>query len=212
MQITLDQEKDIFALFRTPLARFRLPNADEINPGLESAILQRMDDDQGVQRSNVRGWHSARDFQDWPQAEARELVESMRSAVLNMVSLISGASSCEAKIEIVAWANVNGPGSYNQYHTHPNSLWSGVYYIRAGDYGKSDIRGAGKLRLYDPRGRIDQLSHPGQGFGGNVSIPPEDGMMVVFPSWLAHSVNSFDSDTLRISVAFNSRVRNFRES
>jgi uncharacterized protein (TIGR02466 family) len=28
------------------------------------------------------------------------------------------------------WANINPPGGYNRAHTHPNSLWSGVYYVK----------------------------------------------------------------------------------
>ncbi len=211
VELNLDHDRDVKALFRTPLARFALPNAEEINPGLEIAILDRRAKAAGMARSNVRGWHSDRDFQNWPEPEARELVDSMRSAVQNMVSLVALSQRFSARIEIVAWANVNGPGSYNQYHTHPNCLWTGVYYVRAGDYRDDDLKHAGKLKLYDPRPRVDHLAHPGQGFGRNVNITPRNGTMVVFPSWLAHSVNSFDSDTLRISVAFNARVKDFKD-
>lgn len=211
MDFQLDQSTDVIALFRTPLALFTVPNAEKINPGLEKAILKRMKMDGGIQRSNVRGWHSGRDFCKWPEKEVRELVGCMRSAVRNMVGLIADVPKFRTTIQLAAWANVNGPGSFNQYHTHPNSLWSGVYYIRAGEYEEDDIRHAGKLKFFDPRGQIDQLAHPGQGFGKNFNIAPEDGMMLVFPSWLAHSVNSFDSDTQRISVAFNARVKGFKE-
>jgi uncharacterized protein (TIGR02466 family) len=211
MELELDHSTDVLALFRTPLARFTVPNAEKINPGLEKAILKRMNKDAGINRSNVRGWHSERDFCKWPEKAVRELVDSMRSAVRNMVRLIADVPKFRTTIQLAAWANVNGPGSFNHYHTHPNSLWSGVYYVRAGAYGDDDIRHAGKLKFYDPRGQIDQLAHPGQGFGKNFNIAPEDGMMLVFPSWLAHSVNSFDSDTQRISVAFNARVKGFKE-
>ena len=29
------------------------------------------------------------------------------------------------------WANINPPGGYNMPHIHPNSHFSGVYYIKA---------------------------------------------------------------------------------
>ena len=29
------------------------------------------------------------------------------------------------------WANINPPGGMNRAHQHPNSLWSGVYYVKA---------------------------------------------------------------------------------
>lgn len=211
MELKLDPAEDILALFRTPLARFSLPNAEKINPGLEKAILKRMKKGGGINRSNVRGWHSDRDFCKWPEKDVRELVDSMRWAVRNMVSLVANVPKFRTTIQIAAWANVNGPGSFNQYHTHPNSLWSGVYYVKAGEYEGDTVRQPGKLKFYDPRGQIDQLAHPGQGFGRNFNVEPEDGMMLVFPSWLAHSVNTFDSNTQRISVAFNARVKGFKE-
>ena len=42
------------------------------------------------------------------------------------------------------WANINPTYSYNKTHTHPNSMWSGVYYIKV-------PKKSGKLFLEDPR-------------------------------------------------------------
>jgi uncharacterized protein (TIGR02466 family) len=42
------------------------------------------------------------------------------------------------------WANINPPGGYNRPHMHPNSLWSGVYYIKT-------PKNCGHLKLEDPR-------------------------------------------------------------
>ena len=42
------------------------------------------------------------------------------------------------------WANINPTYSYNKTHTHPNSMWSGVYYIKV-------PKNSGKLFLEDPR-------------------------------------------------------------
>ena len=38
---------------------------------------------------------------------------------------------------IDAWANVNRGGDYNIVHTHPNCMWSGVYYVALGEPDKS---------------------------------------------------------------------------
>ena len=46
------------------------------------------------------------------------------------------------------WANINPPGGMNRAHQHPNSLWSGVYYIKAS-------KNCGNLKIDDPRS--DQL-------------------------------------------------------
>ena len=42
------------------------------------------------------------------------------------------------------WANINPPGGMNRAHQHPNSLWSGVYYIKA-------PKNSGHLKIDDPR-------------------------------------------------------------
>ena len=34
-------------------------------------------------------------------------------------------------------------------------------------------------------------------------IPPEEGRLIMFPSWLEHSVGQNLSDSLRISLSFN---------
>ena len=42
------------------------------------------------------------------------------------------------------WANINYPGSYNKQHIHPNSQWSGVYYVKV-------PKNSGRLFVEDPR-------------------------------------------------------------
>ena len=40
-------------------------------------------------------------------------------------------------------------------------------------------------------------------FNGNYMIEPKDNMIIFFPSWFEHSVQSSRSDEPRISIAFN---------
>ena len=42
------------------------------------------------------------------------------------------------------WANINPPGGYNRPHIHPNSHFSGVYYIKA-------TKDSGEIVFNDPR-------------------------------------------------------------
>lgn len=209
MQFKINPQTDVYSLFATPLARIQIPNAAEINPGLEKAILERENIDRGGKRSNIGGWQSGDNLVDWPEPEITELVDSMRCAVLNMVSLITRVTRFEASVNLVAWANINRSGNFNQVHTHPQNHWSGVYYVQSGEFGSDEIAGPGQLQIHDPRERADMYLHPQAPFGKPFRIAPRSGMMVVFPSWLAHSVNVFYSDTIRISVAFNAQVVNF---
>ena len=48
------------------------------------------------------------------------------------------------------WANINYPGGYNKPHVHPNTLFSGVYYIKTPP-------NCGKLICNDPRPGIQTV-------------------------------------------------------
>ena len=100
------------------------------------------------------------------------------------------------------WANVNPPGGYNRPHLHPNSLFSGVYYIKA-------PKDSGVLKLIDPRSgahtvmpRRKSGELPSQ-FWRDVNYPPIDGRIIMFPAWMWHEVEVNNSRELRISVSFN---------
>ena len=211
MQFRINPQSDIQTLFPTQVAVVRIPNADQINPGLEAAVLKREISGRGGKRSNIGGWQSRDNFGDWPEPEVAELVDSMRNGVLNMVSLVTGKIRFEAAVSIYSWANINHSGSYNQVHTHPHNHWSGVYYVVAGEYDDEDVDYPGHLQIHDPRERADMYMHPGgSSLGKPFRVKPEAGTMVLFPSWLSHSVNTFYSDTTRISIAFNAQVLNFK--
>ena len=104
------------------------------------------------------------------------------------------------------WANINPTYSYNKTHTHPNSLWSGVYYIKV-------PKNSGKLFLEDPRpGPNTHMPRRIEGIPEALwrvcAYEPAEGRMIFFPSWLPHGVDiNLNTDkgekNWRISVSFN---------
>ena len=99
-------------------------------------------------------------------------------------------------------ANVNPPGGMNRAHMHPNSLWSGVYYVKA-------PKNCGHLKIDDPRTSA-AMSRPilKEGETPNrlwreTHYEPIAGRCIMFPSWVTHCVEPNDSDDIRISVSFN---------
>ena len=62
------------------------------------------------------------------------------------------------------------------------------------------------IEFVDPRVAVEMIAVPGGPFDGRYKVRPQDGMLLVFPSWLLHFVNPYLSDDERISIAFNSRV------
>ena len=212
MQFQFKPDRDVLALFPTPVACIPITNADEINPGIERGILQREKAVRGLRNSNIGGWQSELDLIEWPEPEIAELVDNIKSGVLNMVGLVSGIRQFDATLGLMAWANVNRSGHFNQVHTHPGNQWSGVYYVSPGEYDDDDIEFPGQLQIHDPRDRAEMVPHPGLPFAYPFRIEPKAGMMVIFPAWLGHSVNVFYSQTTRISVSFNAELQSFKES
>ena len=90
-------------------------------------------------------------------------------------------------------------------HVHGGSFWSAVYYVRAGE-GEG-----GQLVLHDPRMPALRMHAPGLRFkdmGPDVraEVQPKSGMLVLFPAWLLHSVEPWQGDGHRISIAMNIRA------
>jgi uncharacterized protein (TIGR02466 family) len=103
---------------------------------------------------------------------------------------------------MVGWATVCRTGNYNAPHIHPDSAWSGVYYIDSGDPDRSTPLSS-CLELLDPRTAAGGAHTPGDPFGHPVRIPPQAGMLVVFPSWLTHWVHPHSGQRERIAISLN---------
>ena len=90
----------------------------------------------------------------------------------------------------------------NHPHIHPNALFSGVYYVRS-------IPKCGRLKIYDPRPGVQHSmpirkpGNPGKDLWREAYIDPIPGRIIMFPSWLWHSVEENTSTDIRISVSFN---------
>jgi len=106
------------------------------------------------------------------------------------------------------WANINPPGTSHPGHLHPNNYLSGVYYPKV----KS---GAASITFNDPRiqtaiiaphvTEVDQVN------AVQAHLPVREGRILLFPSWMVHSVDVNRSDSERISIAFNIMFTQFAE-
>jgi len=197
--------EDLVLAFPTPIIKKTMPGAAAVNRRLSEIVLERAGRDQGASRSNQGGWHSKGDLLDWPYPEIDQLKRWIAEAVKAMTAYTTGKPDVSGNLDIMAWANVNRFGDYNKPHTHPESMWSGVYYVQAGTV-PDDRPSSGMIEFVDPRVAVEMIAVPGGPFDGRYKVRPQDGMLLVFPSWLLHFVNPYLSDDERISIAFNARV------
>ena len=98
------------------------------------------------------------------------------------------------------WAIINEKGAMNQKHHHSNSDLSAAYYVNASE-------NCGDILFYDPR-PARTYKHPiaksPNSLNSSVnSVRTEAGLLVLFPSYLEHSVNANLSNKKRIVISFN---------
>ena len=105
---------------------------------------------------------------------------------------------------IQVWVNCGYASSYNIPHIHHSSMLSGVLYLKVPD-------GSGSIVFKDPRPQSTYSALYNNNFSGDTwylkplaKIAPFEGQILLFPSWLEHSVESGDNQSdLRISMPFN---------
>ena len=90
MSIDFEPRRDLSLSFATPIARMRVREAGDINPGIRSVILEKEAAVASASRSNVGGWHSSDDLLDWPGPEFETLKAAIRDAVLAMTKVTLG--------------------------------------------------------------------------------------------------------------------------
>jgi len=173
------------------------PDSEKLNKYLEDHIMRWSQNDKGVSKTNAGGWHSETDM------NTREEYDPLTRELFNMQEEIYQKENLNRKpVCGNMWANVNYPKCYNRPHLHPNSLFSGVYYVTA-------PKNSGNLMLYDPRPGV-QMTMPNREkgklppeFWREIHYEPKAGRCIMFPSWLWHEVKSNESNQTRISVSFN---------
>jgi len=103
-----------------------------------------------------------------------------------------------------AWVHVTRDGGYHDPHYHPNCSWCGIYYLEIGDCTAEPPNGVNRFfppvkTLYEDFGS--------SAFNQNaIALPPEEGKLVLFPSYIEHSATPYRGKRDRIVVSFNSHV------
>ena len=114
------------------------------------------------------------------------------------------------------WFQIANGFGFHDVHVHGNCSWSGVYYVQSGSASRSaaDIGPNGMpngvTRFYGPRMEYQAAGH---GDRGNLYLHdytydsyPEDGKLVVFPSYLKHMALPYQGEKDRIIVSFHAVV------
>ena len=188
--------------FPTPVWTTNLDNYKTINEKMYNYIKSNKKNDEiGISKSNVKGWHS-NDF-NLSDKDPQSFIAFILPAIENVMNDMNWDKEKQtAKISNM-WAIINTGGSANLRHQHGNSTISGAYYVKA-------PQDCGDIVFYDPR-PAPIYSYPNvksvNFLNAQVNgISPVEGALILFPSFLDHSVNENKSNEERIVISFNIRL------
>jgi len=173
-----------------------------LNQDLENKIINWSNTDPGMRRTNINSWHSKDDMFHMPE------YKDITNLLFQMQNQIYQEEGLEPEPILGSmWANVNPKGGFNASHIHPNSLWSGVYYVKTPP-------NCGRLQVNDPRAvaamiRPHYIKEQKPHQWREVNYEPIAGRCIMFPSWLEHRVEPNQSDDIRISISFNFLQKRF---
>ena len=189
--------------FPTPIIVHEWQDSDALNAALCTLILADEAANTSLSRSNVGGWHSGMDFIERDDPAIHHLLTRIRTLLSEATQAMMKADGKGFRIE--GWANVLRKGQYNSIHVHPNSTWSGVYYVTGNPPpeppGTPEF--SGKIEFIDPRPAASATYTVENMMQQRTMLNPGPGTMIAFPSWLQHLVHPYFGPGERISVAFN---------
>lgn len=204
-----DIKQSLSTMFGTPFVSIEWPDSEKVNQELADLILkeEKADDlGRGI-RSNAGGWQSRGNLMTRSEPCIIELKQWMEKTIFGLLGALVRQDGSERTFTLMfdSWANVCRAGNYNVVHTHPNAMWSIVYYVAAGEPDPA-VPYSGMLELLDPRESANYIQVPNTVLDARMFIENHPGRMVVFPSWVKHMVHPFVGSGVRISIACNVNV------
>ena len=197
-------KKEIYDIFPTPIFQYHIEDHKEINFELEKHIYDlKKKDPKGNDRSNAGGWHS-NNFDIINDGPPQRLIFKFKDFLKSIVTDDYGWKYEKNKARIVAmWAIINKKDSFNISHNHPNCFLSAAYYVKA-------PKDSGDIIFYEPNDaksiRYPEVEKYTRYSGTTVNFEPEEGKLLIFPSYLYHSVKANKSNEDRIVISFNVEI------
>ncbi len=130
--------------------------------------------------------------------ESKNYLASCLKEVLNDIQ----NEKCDYKVNFFeSWYHIGAKNSSHDIHMHANCSWCGVFYLQTDDKknGGSTVFNSPIKTNYFDFGSF-QMNET------DISIIPEEGGVVFFPSYLQHYQTIYMGNKDRIVVAFNCRI------
>ena len=164
-------------------------------------------DKEGAKKSNtgLNGYHS----KDIRNLDNLPYLNRLMQQIFNCVNSIHQFNrKGELQLENF-WINISGKGSSNTPHTHSGMNYSGVFFIRIPkemnggrflfyrNFNDAALNSIGYMGEFKDDYVMQPYDYP------IITIPPKENLLIVFPSWVPHAVETNLSKEDRISLSFN---------
>ena len=194
-------KKNLFTYFPHPIFQYKLDNYENHNKEYSKYIYDlRKEDSKGQKLSNVNGWHSP--FFDLSSRETvgYKFLMKIQPYIADVFKSYGWVFNPQKVKCSGMWAIVNKKGNFNTEHIHPNSNLSGAYYVSA-------PKNCGKFKVINPhsisRDKFPPRENPNELNRLVAEHEIEEGDLLIFTSYLPHSVLPNQSDDDRIVISFN---------
>jgi uncharacterized protein (TIGR02466 family) len=194
-------KKNLFTYFPHPIFQYKLDNYENHNKEYSQYIYDlQKEDSKGQKLSNVNGWHSP--FFDLSSRETvgYKFLMKIQPYIADVFKSYGWVFNPQKVKCSGMWAIINKKGNFNTEHIHPNSNLSGAYYVKA-------PKNCGKFKVVNPhsisRDKFPPRENPNELNRLVAEHEIEEGDLLIFPSYLPHSVLPNQSDDDRIVISFN---------
>ncbi len=198
---------NILPIFPSLIIKEKIKDYDKYKDELIQFSYEQLKKDPiGISKSNNGGWHSQSKYAN-SQNPVSSIIINLIKSILNNKNVFNIKDLSKAKMQM--WININKPGDFNNKHNHPGSDLSGVFWVKS-------LQKSGNLTFHSPNvmTQFAQINSIKDEIGKKlfttptIEIEPLEGVIILFPSDLTHSVQKNNSDEDRISVSFNIDLRN----
>ena len=193
------RKSELNLAFSTPIWTGLILNHQELNSKMFKYIKDlQIQNPKGITKSNLFGWHS-QDF-DLKNEQPKYFINSI-SANLNEAFSDMGWDIKNQEVKVTSmWSVINKKNASNTRHIHSNNYISAAYYVKSPE-------NSGDIVFHDPRSvttfRYPKISERNTLNSNVFSIKPKEGLLVLFPSYLYHSVDLNRTEEERIVISFN---------
>ena len=177
---------------------------------LQSHQASAVDSNVAVAAKSGRGlYESDFDLFSQPHENLTKLLRFIESSLAMAASVANGQAVPPQDLVVTivdSWYHITNDGGFHDAHHHHGCSWCGIVYLQIGESGRDASGGApnGGSRFYSPLITGGLYRDYGNKYlNETMDVPLEDGLLVLFPSYMWHGTVPFASDEKRLTCAFD---------